>query len=211
MVDGPYIVLPIIGPSNLRDVLGRTVDYFMDPFNYYARVKWGRKYIYLRFVATILSSRAAHLQDIKTLRETSLDFYATVRSLYGQYRQDHPGDIIPQHTIQHHGGSYGTQGYGGGIGGNGHGGIINHGGNNNNTLTQLASVGATAARNRKASDSSLPPMDRANWKYGVDHLSNKPGGGRGRGRGRSEPNRGGLKGNSAHPPHFALDLDASLE
>lgn len=88
MVDGPYIVLPIIGPSNLRDVLGRTVDYFMDPFNYYARVKWGRKYIYLRFVATILSSRAAHLQDIKTLRETSLDFYATVRSLYGQYRQD---------------------------------------------------------------------------------------------------------------------------
>ena len=30
---GPYIVLPIIGPSNLRDLSGDVVEYFVDPIS----------------------------------------------------------------------------------------------------------------------------------------------------------------------------------
>ena len=32
--DGPYIVLPLLGPSNARDTVGLVVDHFLDPINY---------------------------------------------------------------------------------------------------------------------------------------------------------------------------------
>src|ERR1700722_5049400 len=41
---GPYIVLPILGPSNLRDTIGRIGDYSFDPINW-----WGIEKIILKF------------------------------------------------------------------------------------------------------------------------------------------------------------------
>jgi phospholipid-binding lipoprotein MlaA len=32
MGNGPYVILPVLGPSTFRDILGRNVDYFLDPF-----------------------------------------------------------------------------------------------------------------------------------------------------------------------------------
>ena len=92
MGSGPYIILPFIGPTTLRDVLGSGVDYFIDPINYYGRMQTGKKYTYTRFGVTLISNRAKHIETLDSLRETSIDYYATMRSLYAQYRLDQMQD-----------------------------------------------------------------------------------------------------------------------
>ncbi len=83
---GAYLVLPVIGPTTPRDGLGRVVEYFADPFNNWA---WNRdhdSYPTIRGAVTVVDSRAAHLQTLDDLKRTSLDYYATIRSLYMQRR-----------------------------------------------------------------------------------------------------------------------------
>ena len=86
MGEGIYLVLPILGPSNLRDVFGRGVDFFLDPVNSWAR-NTDRDAIPLgRFAASGIDSRARNIETLEELQNTSLDFYAAVRSLYKQSR-----------------------------------------------------------------------------------------------------------------------------
>lgn len=83
---GPYIVLPFIGPSNLRDTIGRIADTFMDPVSYA-----GDDEIYIpvtRRVVEIVHNRAVILPITNNIDATSLDPYATYRSAYHQRRQD---------------------------------------------------------------------------------------------------------------------------
>ncbi|PLX29393.1 MAG: ABC transporter [Alphaproteobacteria bacterium] len=83
---GPYLVLPLLGPSSLRDALGQGVDTFGDPVNLVLRANDKKEYIYIRWSAEVLSRRAYYSDEIDSLKETSIDFYATVRSLYAQRR-----------------------------------------------------------------------------------------------------------------------------
>ena len=83
---GPYLVLPILGPSSLRDALGQGVDTLGDPVNIVLRAKDKENYMYIRWSAEVLSRRAYYSDEIDSLKETSIDFYATVRSLYAQRR-----------------------------------------------------------------------------------------------------------------------------
>jgi phospholipid-binding lipoprotein MlaA len=83
---GPYLVLPILGPSNERDTAGLIADSFADPGDYYAS-----EYNYLW--AAVLRSAVAgvdelsrNIDSLKDLEKTSLDYYATIRSLYAQRR-----------------------------------------------------------------------------------------------------------------------------
>jgi len=85
--EGPYLVLPILGPSNLRDTAGIIGDYFVDPYNYLARHQWGDKYMQIRFAAWAISLRARHEDTISSIEKTSFDHYATVRSMAQQYRR----------------------------------------------------------------------------------------------------------------------------
>ncbi len=89
--DGPYIVLPLLGPSNTRDTVGLVVDYFLDPINYVrggpferdtdkTRVQVGRR------VAGAVDFRARHFSAINELKQTSVDYYARVRTIYKQRR-----------------------------------------------------------------------------------------------------------------------------
>jgi phospholipid-binding lipoprotein MlaA len=83
--DGPYLMLPLLGPSSPRDATGQAVDLVLDP-TVYVRIKqhiwWalGRKYI------TILDMRARNLETLDDIERDSLDFYAATRSLYRQHR-----------------------------------------------------------------------------------------------------------------------------
>jgi phospholipid-binding lipoprotein MlaA len=63
------------------------VDILMDPFTY---VTGGPiSYVgYARMAATVLDERSAHLKDLDEIQKNSLDFYASLRSLYRQHRQD---------------------------------------------------------------------------------------------------------------------------
>lgn len=79
----PYIVLPILGPSNLRDTFGRVVDVFTNPFNY----SESDPFIYTRVGVQALDARSRNLDVIDSIYETSVDPYATIRSAYTQHRE----------------------------------------------------------------------------------------------------------------------------
>ena len=79
---GPYLVLPLLGPSNPRDAVGRVADFFVDPLTYLAplEVRLGRT------GADTLSFREENIENIEELRRTSIDFYAATRTLVQQLR-----------------------------------------------------------------------------------------------------------------------------
>lgn len=78
----PYLVLPFFGPSNPRDAVGDIADIGLDPLTYVAPTNANLG----RFGTTVVSDRAALLPASEALEETSIDFYAAVRSLYYQNR-----------------------------------------------------------------------------------------------------------------------------
>ncbi len=80
--NGPYLMLPLLGPSNPRDAMGRLVDFLLDPFTYAGETEFGIG----RFVMDKVDERAQFYDTINELERTSLDFYAAVRSLYRQRR-----------------------------------------------------------------------------------------------------------------------------
>lgn len=84
---GPYLVLPLIGPSNFRDGIGYGVDTIVDPAGRYIRDEYGWEGSAVRGTVNAIDWRANNLEAIDELRKSSLDFYATVRSAYRQRRQ----------------------------------------------------------------------------------------------------------------------------
>ena len=88
MEDGPYLVLPLFGPSNFRDAIGTAVGWVADPVWIAANSADVEDVALGVFAADGVDARYRSLGTIDSLRERSLDFYATVRSLYGQRRQN---------------------------------------------------------------------------------------------------------------------------
>jgi phospholipid-binding lipoprotein MlaA len=82
--EGPYLMLPLFGPSNPRDAAGRVVDSVLDPLSWVAP-GWAQ---YSRFGLSAVDERAAHYDELNDLEKSSLDFYAAIRSLYRQKRAD---------------------------------------------------------------------------------------------------------------------------
>jgi len=86
--EGPYLMIPLLGPSNPRDASGKIVDKFLDPMTYIGYI-YGVGYINtIRGGLEAVDTRARNLQAIDELQKGSIDFYATVRSLYRQHRND---------------------------------------------------------------------------------------------------------------------------
>jgi phospholipid-binding lipoprotein MlaA len=83
---GPYVVLPLLGPSTTRDGFGMMGDMAMDPVNWYI---WGEGKDDLgtgRTVASILTTKDNIMDLQKDLKGSSLDYYAAVRSVWMQRR-----------------------------------------------------------------------------------------------------------------------------
>lgn len=86
--EGPYIMLPIFGPSNPRDTVGMVADYFVDPVSNWA-INTDRRWVNpTRTGVENVDWRARNMEEIDDIERTSIDYYATVRSLYRQYRKD---------------------------------------------------------------------------------------------------------------------------
>lgn len=81
-----YLVLPILGPSNPRDLIGTIADGYADPFSYLAYDYGADVATYARWGAEGVDQRAQNLQSFDELQRTSIDLYAAVRSLYRQHR-----------------------------------------------------------------------------------------------------------------------------
>ena len=86
MGPGPYLVVPIFGPSDPRDLGGDIAEGFADPWNYVAS---NEGYIWIPFVRSTISgidTRARYIRTLADLKRTSLDYYAAIRALYLQRR-----------------------------------------------------------------------------------------------------------------------------
>ena len=85
--DGFYIVLPIFGPSNVRDTAGMILTYTTDPINAYA-VREGEAWLLpLRTATNAIDQRSKIIDEVNALRNNSIDYYAAVRSSYYQNRK----------------------------------------------------------------------------------------------------------------------------
>lgn len=78
---GPYFVIPILGPSTVRDAGGRVADAFINPFNYMGDTTsaaiWG---------TTAIDARSRNAKIIDQVYDNSVDPYTTFRSAYMQKR-----------------------------------------------------------------------------------------------------------------------------
>lgn len=84
--DGFYIVLPLFGPSNLRDTSGMILTMMSDPINAYA-VSEGQAWIVpMRTAVNAVDQRSKIIDEVNALRDNSVDYYAAVRSSYYQNR-----------------------------------------------------------------------------------------------------------------------------
>jgi phospholipid-binding lipoprotein MlaA len=83
---GPYLVLPLLNSSNPRDGIAYGLESFADPISIELSAHDMDEGNYVRFGVGLVSQRADHIEDIDELKRSSLDFYATVRSLYWQDR-----------------------------------------------------------------------------------------------------------------------------
>src|SRR3954467_947706 len=79
-------MLPILGPSNPRDVIGIGIDAYSDPFNLLATSKAVDQLQITRFVLDGVDQRARFIDVLDDLEKTSLDFYSQLRSLAQQRR-----------------------------------------------------------------------------------------------------------------------------
>ena len=90
---GPYLVLPLLGPSTVRDTSGLVVDYFGSPLTYVSpdSVSWAL------YGVNLINTRANLLGATDVLADAALDKYSFVRNAYLQRRQyliggDNDGD-----------------------------------------------------------------------------------------------------------------------
>lgn len=84
---GPYVMLPLLGPHNARHVAGRVGDRLMDPRTYISPGGWEYTLATGSVSAiSIVDSRSRVIEELEDLEKSSLDLYATIRSLYRQNR-----------------------------------------------------------------------------------------------------------------------------
>ena len=89
--EGPYLVLPFLGPSNVRDAIGTGVDFFGDPTSIAFDQFDVRHANLIRTGVGAIDARARNLDTLDELKASSLDYYATLRSAY---RQSRHADIL---------------------------------------------------------------------------------------------------------------------
>lgn len=83
---GPYLYVPVLGPSNLRDSFGKTVDIFTSPLNW-TQINRYPPNLYTRIALITLETRADVDPLLKEVQANATDPYATLRALYVQNRQ----------------------------------------------------------------------------------------------------------------------------
>ncbi len=89
---GCYLVLPVLGPSTIRDTAGSLINVFGgDPW-YNVSVKNDTRYFnekdyYISRGTDGINFRAKNIESFDNLEENAIDFYASVKSLYLQDRK----------------------------------------------------------------------------------------------------------------------------
>ncbi|MGH7995385.1 MAG: MlaA family lipoprotein [Opitutaceae bacterium] len=98
---GPYLVLPVVGPSDPRDAIGSGIDLYLDPFRYVAeRYNYPTGISVAKAAIAGIDQRARSIGTLDELKRESVDYYASFRSLYRQHRaaEVRNGHIAPAPT-----------------------------------------------------------------------------------------------------------------
>ena len=85
--EGPFLYLPVIGPTDPRDAFGFGADVALDPFTWLGNGFLVSNLYIVRYGLTALDARSALIPDLDKVKQQALDPYATFRSLYRQYRR----------------------------------------------------------------------------------------------------------------------------
>ena len=83
---GPYLVLPLLGPSTVRDAIGKVTGFIADPVTIALNQDGKENWIWIGTAVNGIDFREQNLEKIDNLEATSVDFYATIRSLYLERR-----------------------------------------------------------------------------------------------------------------------------
>ncbi len=87
--EGPYLVLPLLGPSNLRDLLGfvgdRAVNPLKEPFA--ANESWNWEWKLALAGSEIIANSPSMIERYKQLKGNSIDPYGAMKNGYTQYRK----------------------------------------------------------------------------------------------------------------------------
>jgi phospholipid-binding lipoprotein MlaA len=85
--EGPYLVLPLMGPSNPRDAVGLGADLFTNPVVYFTpQFNYKTTVSVSEAVVGGIDERARNIDSLDEIQRESVDFYAALRSLYRQNR-----------------------------------------------------------------------------------------------------------------------------
>ena len=82
--NGFYIVWPILGPSTLRDSIGRAGDFFLDPVSY---VESAEASIGIRAFDTV-NNTSFRIGDYESFKKSAIDPYTALRDVYLQIREN---------------------------------------------------------------------------------------------------------------------------
>ncbi len=101
---GPYLVLPLLGPSNVRDAFGLAVDLYTTPPAHWFPGSAGLWINVGVYTASGFDLRARNIETLDEIKKSALDYYAQFRSIARQYREsqlraarglaEHPDDLI---------------------------------------------------------------------------------------------------------------------
>jgi len=94
--EGPYLVVPITGPSNPRDFLGSLGDIYGEPVRYVADANgYSTAYSIGNVFVKGIDTRAENIDSLDALQKQSIDFYAALRSLARQKRAAELNQGVP--------------------------------------------------------------------------------------------------------------------
>jgi phospholipid-binding lipoprotein MlaA len=83
---GAFVIIPVLGPATVRDGVGTVVDGVFQPAFWLFGPVIGTTELLIFSGGSGLSARDRHYQKLKALEESSVDFYAALRSAYFQDR-----------------------------------------------------------------------------------------------------------------------------
>ncbi len=93
---GPYIVVPLIGPSSMRDYAGYFIDSYADPLRWYLFNTHNEGIYYGKVGVEYIALRSSLVDVLEDLEKSSIDYYAATRSTYYQRREALVNDLNGQ-------------------------------------------------------------------------------------------------------------------
>ncbi len=96
---GPYLYLPVFGPSGVRDVTNIPVEFFATPMEVAPASAALTDFGYAETGLHLINTRAEFIQPIDQIQQTALDPYATFRSLYRQSRDSNLQQIDQRNVL----------------------------------------------------------------------------------------------------------------